>query len=119
MLYEYEITARKAVDSMKRKVFIFSVAAVAVVFAGLAVTFYALGASPAAVAEPAEAAARQYVVRAKSGKITVFPGDSKIPEIETEIDTSRLRAYDRELLENGIEIEGYENMISLLEDFSN
>lgn len=104
---------------MKRKVFVFSVGALAVAFAGLAVTVYALGAQPAAIDEPVQTAAQQYVLRSESGKITVFSGNSELPEIETGIDTSHLREYDRQLLEQGIEIEGYEKMIGLLEDFSN
>ncbi len=96
----------------------FVVGALAVAFAGLAVTVYALGAQTDGIM-PAAAATREYTVRAENGKITVFPENTGLPEIETEIDTSGLREYDRQLLEHGIEVEGYRNMISLLEDFSN
>ena len=102
---------------IKRKVFLLSTGAAAIVAAGFAITVRALGAQPDSAVSQHDAS--QYVVRAESGKVTVFPNSSGLPEIETDIDTATLREYDRALLERGIEVEGYENMIGLLEDFSN
>ena len=101
----------------KRKVLIISTAAVAVAFAGLAITVHALGTRPTA-AEPA-ASPPQYIVRAERGRVSVYPEGSALPEFDAGIDFSGLREYDRKLLERGIVIEGHENMIALLEDFSN
>ena len=39
--------------------------------------------------------------------------------VDMSIEVSGLRRYDRELLELGIEVTGYDNLLSLLEDFSN
>ena len=102
---------------MRRKVFLLSIGAVSVAFAGFAVTVRALGAPPDA--SPSQLDTHHYAVRAESGKISVFPNSSGLPEIETDIDTATLREYDRALLEHGIVVAGYENMIGLLEDFSN
>ena len=102
---------------MKRDVFLLSIGALAVIFAGFAITVRVLGAQPDTATPPT--AYTQYVVRTESGKVTVFPSGSGLPEIETDIDTANLREYDRQLLDHGIEVEGYENMICLLEDFSN
>ena len=104
---------------MKRKVLIFSTGAMAVAFAGLAVTVNALVTQPSSDRQGATTAAQQYIVRAENGKVAVFPESYGLPEIETGIDISQLREYDRRLLEQGIAIEGYENMVGLLEDFSN
>ena len=101
----------------KRKVLIVSAGAAAVAFAGLAITVHALGARPPA-AGPA-APPSQYIVRAEHGRVAVYPEGSGLPEFDAGIDFSGLREYDRKLLERGIVIEGHENMIGLLEDFSN
>lgn len=57
----------------------------------------------------------RYLVRAYNGKIAFFTDGAVI---ETDIDVSSLRAYDRQLLENGIEAYTYEEVLQLLEDFS-
>ena len=100
-----------------RKVLLFATGAAAVIFAGVAITISAVGtqSSGAAVLETPS----KYIVREESGRVAVFSGDSERPEIYTDINTSRLREYDRALLENGIEIEGYDSVIGILEDFSN
>jgi len=58
-----------------------------------------------------------FTVRNVDGNLVV-ESDAQ-PQRFTEIDASALRKYDRELLEIGIEVAGYENLLSLLEDFSN
>jgi hypothetical protein len=59
-----------------------------------------------------------YQIRAFDGRIAVFyDGFTDRPAIETTIDVQSLRAYDRQLLENGIEVEKYEDVLRLLEDF--
>ncbi|MDR0905386.1 MAG: hypothetical protein LBN00_04305 [Oscillospiraceae bacterium] len=66
-------------------------------------------------AEPAER--QTFTLRSVDGKIAVESGGAA--EIETAIDVGNLRKYDQELLENGLNVMGYENLLSLLEDFSN
>jgi len=74
---------------------------------------------------PVEIAAEQgqgqegkFIVRAHNGKIALFTDDFTItPAIETDIDVNGLRAYDRALLERGIEVDTYEDVLRLLEDF--
>ena len=62
--------------------------------------------------------AGKYIVRAHNGKIALFTDDFTLtPAIETDIDISGLRAYDRRLLENGIVVSTYEDVLRLLEDF--
>jgi len=100
-----------------RRVLLISTGAAAIAFAGLAATVSALGTQNTAP-EPSPAPAH-YTVRAENGRITVYPGDKTQPELYADIDLSRLREYDRALLEQGIEIDGYEGVIGLLEDFSN
>ncbi|MDR1217800.1 MAG: BofC C-terminal domain-containing protein [Oscillospiraceae bacterium] len=58
-----------------------------------------------------------YIIKADEGKVAVFMPPGTDPVIVTEIDVSTLRAHDRKLLENGIEIESYEKLIQSLEDF--
>lgn len=102
---------------MKKKVFLLIIGALAIAFAGFAVTVSAL--ENAQTVSRSEAEAPAYTVRAENGKVTVYSGNPDAPEIETAIDTSNLREYDKQLLEKGIEVDGYEKMLSLLEDFSN
>jgi len=60
----------------------------------------------------------RYIVRTHNGKIALFTDDFALtPAIETDIDVSGLRAYDRMLLKNGIEVGTYEDVLRLLEDF--
>ena len=66
----------------------------------------------------AEEQAGKYVVRAYNGKIALFEsGTASTPIIETDIEVSALRAYDRRLLEDGIEVDSYEDVLRLFEDF--
>ncbi|MDR2420793.1 MAG: hypothetical protein LBD49_01630 [Oscillospiraceae bacterium] len=73
----------------------------------------------ASYAAYAGGAAAPYVLREAGGRIKAFAGSPGEPEIETDIEISGLREYDKQLLRRGIEVEGYENVAGLLEDFSN
>ena len=69
---------------------------------------------------PAVTAERQggYIIRSHNGKIALFTNDfTTTPTVETDIDVNMLRAYDRQLLERGIEVSTYEEVLRLLEDF--
>jgi len=67
------------------------------------------------VSETAVQYGSKYLVRTYNGKIAFFTDGAVV---ETDIDVSSLRAYDRQLLENGIEAYTYEEVLQLLEDFS-
>ena len=67
------------------------------------------------VSKSAEQYGGKYLVRTYNGKIAFFTDGAVI---ETDIDVSGLRAYDRQLLENGIAACTYEEVLQLLEDFS-
>ncbi|MCL2407994.1 MAG: hypothetical protein FWC96_00045 [Oscillospiraceae bacterium] len=79
-----------------------------------AVSGYGAEAPPSASAAM-EQGGGKYLVRAYNGKIAYFTGGEVV---ETDIDVSGLRAYDRQLLENGIAAYTYEEVLQLLEDFS-
>ena len=57
-----------------------------------------------------------YIIRSYNGRVAVFT-DGSTPAVETDIDVNMLRAYDRRLLERGIEVSTYEDALRLLEDF--
>ena len=60
----------------------------------------------------------RYILRAYNGKIALFTDNfAETPAVETDIAVSMLRAYDRRLLEIGIEVNTYEDVLRLLEDF--
>ena len=59
-----------------------------------------------------------YILRTFNGNIAIFYGEfQNEPAIETEIKVEKLRAVDRALLDAGIEVEKYEDVLKLLEDF--
>ncbi|MDR0445472.1 MAG: hypothetical protein LBH17_00295 [Oscillospiraceae bacterium] len=107
-------------NSKNGKVGFICVGALAALLAILALVSYAVGAAYE-VEKPGETPedARLYVVRDIGGRVTAFSADADIPAIETEIETSGLREYDRVLLRQGIEVTGYRELVGLLEDFSN
>lgn len=99
---------------MKKTALVACAAAIALI------TGLAAAAASAAELQAELAAATEtevFTVRSVDGRLAV-ESDAQAPRI-TQIDASALREYDRELLENGIEVAGYENLLSLLEDFSN
>lgn len=58
-----------------------------------------------------------YLVKEHNGVVAVFfDGDTK-PMIETDISISGLRQNDRELIEQGIALQSYNEVLGLLEDF--
>ena len=60
----------------------------------------------------------KYTLKLYDGKIAVFLGDDlENPAAVTGILASELRAFDRQLLEQGIEAGSYEELLRLLEDF--
>ena len=60
----------------------------------------------------------RYIIRTYNGKIALFIDDfDAYPAVETDIEVRLLRAYDRRLLDAGIEVSTYEDVLRLLEDF--
>jgi len=60
-----------------------------------------------------------YTVGIFNGRVGVFYGEFKdVPAIETNIDENSLRQADRELLQEGITVENYDEVLCLLEDFN-
>ena len=96
---------------MKKSAIALCIAAVALITGSAA-----LATSAAETELPADAD-RAYVVRAVNGRLTI--DSSSEASFVADIDVSALRKYDRELLAQGIEVTGRENLLSLLEDFSN
>ncbi|MDR1329943.1 MAG: hypothetical protein LBK23_10120 [Oscillospiraceae bacterium] len=100
------------------------IGALAALLALLAVASYAAGAAYEAATEPEAAQegvkdTRTYTLRDDGGTLSVFPEHPDVPELKTEIETSGLREYDKNMLQSGIEVTGYEKLVGLLEDFSN
>ena len=59
-----------------------------------------------------------YWVRAQDGLIQVFlPNSPDLPALVTDISVARLRRYDQDMLCDGIEVTGHENLLHLLESF--
>lgn len=56
-----------------------------------------------------------YTLARCGGRIGLYRGDELI--YTTDVDVSGLRRVDRELIENGITAETYEDALALLEDF--
>ena len=60
----------------------------------------------------------RYTIRAYNGHVALFMDSfAPFPAFETDIDVNMLRAYDRQLLEDGIEVDTYEEVLRLFEDF--
>ncbi|MGE4484113.1 MAG: BofC C-terminal domain-containing protein [Oscillospiraceae bacterium] len=88
-------------------------------------TVYAEAAETVQTAETAEVAdivtpsSEGYVLRSYEGNVAVFYGEFQaVPAIETNISVEDLRSADRELLESGIRVSSYEDVVRLLEDFN-
>ena len=74
------------------------------------------GFSNTAVVSPA--ASEWITLKACNGKLAVFLGTpDAAPAAETGIDVAGLRAYDQRLVEKGITVGSYEELLRLLEDF--
>ena len=59
-----------------------------------------------------------FVVKIHNGKIAVFTEDFQTePAVITELETALLRNVDRELLEQGVALSTYEEVLHLIEDF--
>ncbi len=59
-----------------------------------------------------------YILRNLDGFVCVYTADDmETPKIRTEIDVSRLRVYDAELLDDGIAVTGNDALLRILEDF--
>lgn len=57
----------------------------------------------------------KYILREHNNCISVFCGDERVKD--TRIDVSQLRAHDREILSDGIAVDTYGEVLSLIEDF--
>ncbi len=60
----------------------------------------------------------KYVLRIHEGKLAVFIGDKKQPEIIFDQYVHLLPDVDRRELEKGIEVENYEELLRLIEDYT-
>ena len=58
-----------------------------------------------------------YLVKEHNGMVAVFMSDEVSPVIETDIPVNGLRQTDRELMEQGVVLESYTEVLYLLEDF--
>ena len=85
----------------------------------LAVTSVLSSATDGEAEDVAQAQAQDpYLIRSYNGHIAVFMNkDDKSPGVETTIETETLRSVDKEKLQNGIEVNTYEDVLKLLEDF--
>ena len=73
----------------------------------------------AELAEIVSPASEGYILRAYEGNVAVFYGEFQtVPAIETNISVEDLRGTDRELLESGIRVSTYEDVVRLLEDLN-
>lgn len=108
---------------MKRTVTLLCAAAIAFTAGTAAVITRATRSVPAAAIMGEQttqsADTRQYILREHNGRLAVFLAGRAEPLLQTDMTTHNLRHYDRELLLRGIEVTGYENLLGLLEDFSN
>jgi len=69
-----------------------------------------------AVVSPA--ASGRITLKAYNGKLAVFLGSTDgAPAAETGIDVDSLRVYDQQLVEQGIQVGSYDELLRLLEDF--
>lgn len=60
----------------------------------------------------------KYVLKSHEGKLAVFIGDKKQPEIVFDQFVHLLPDVDRRELERGIEVEDYEELLRLIEDYT-
>jgi hypothetical protein len=58
-----------------------------------------------------------YVIKASGGKVAVFMTPGGELAVVTDVDIATLRSHDIALLENGLSVDTYEELIQTLEDF--
>lgn len=58
-----------------------------------------------------------YLIKEYNGVVAVFLDGESMPLIQTDIPVNGLRQTDRELIEQGISLESYTDVLYLLEDF--
>lgn len=79
----------------------------------------AVSAGADAISETDKTPEGGYILRVYEGNVAVFYGDFQtVPAIETNISAEDLRSADRKLLESGIRVPAYEDVVKLLEDFN-
>ncbi|MDR0916803.1 MAG: hypothetical protein LBN02_06395 [Oscillospiraceae bacterium] len=67
----------------------------------------------------AETATPSYTLRVTDGFVAVYTDASDTPMLVTDIDVSHLRRADLEMFESGIVLHSYEQLVELLQDYSN
>lgn len=69
-------------------------------------------------ASEADGLDKMYIVKEKDGYIAVYDAENgETPIFMTDTRTEKLRQSDREKIRKGVSVYGYENLVSLLEDF--
>ncbi|MBE6949323.1 MAG: hypothetical protein E7456_05700 [Ruminococcaceae bacterium] len=71
---------------------------------------------PVAAVETA-AVSEEYTIREHNGMVAVFRSGEDVPLLKTDIPVDGLRTADRELMERGIALESYTEVLYMLEDF--
>ncbi|HIT18240.1 MAG TPA: hypothetical protein IAB57_01335 [Candidatus Fimivivens faecavium] len=67
---------------------------------------------------PAPAHTPKYVLKGYQGKLAVFIGNKTEPELQFEVYLHHLPDVDRMRLEEGIAVDDYQELLSLIEDFT-
>ena len=101
---------------LRAAVLIVCAAAAAGMLIPAAATAKNINTEAAAAAETAESRA-VYTLRSCGNAVSVFSSDEQVPIMQTDINLSSLRKADREMLREGITVESYNDIMSLLEDF--
>ena len=94
---------------------LYTVCLCAVLSGGFALSRYSSAASQTAACAAQTSAS--YVLRDCNGYVAVYDGiDAKRPTTITDIEVSTLRALDRRMVENGLELDSREKLMMTLED---
>lgn len=59
----------------------------------------------------------EYILKEYNGRLAVFTGENTVPDYELDVYTRHLPEYDRKQLEEGIPVQGYEQLTALIEDY--
>lgn len=59
-----------------------------------------------------------YILKAHEGRVAVFPAGSSEPEFVYDVLVKYLPDYDRQQMEEGIPVRDYDELVSLLEDYT-